>query len=264
MRRKRTALFALCLFLLTAGYSGLWLRAQQRQYALNRHLIAALVKDDTNAAIALVNEGANPNTRYTPSPMPSLNLLLVQLLHHKGLPANDTPTAFTLACGDFCCSQVAGATVLPVTVHEDLPLLNAMLVHGANIHTKVGNKRTILYEAVLMERLHTVELLLAHGADVNAQDETGTTPLMMTTTNGSPDVARLLFSYSAKPNMQDTDGNTVLHYAVLLPGAKSLLPEFLLHGADPNLRDKKGVSPLQLAQMQLRPDLVTLMRHGGK
>jgi hypothetical protein len=68
------------------GGTGLWLRAQQRQYALNRALIAALVKGDTRLALTLVNEGADPNTPYNPTPVPSLLELVKQLFHRSPPP----------------------------------------------------------------------------------------------------------------------------------------------------------------------------------
>ena len=85
--------------LLLLGSSVVWLRAQQRQYARNRQLIAALVSNDTNQALTLVNEGADPNSRYNPPPAPSLKLMLDQLLYRSSVPADNSPTAFLLACG---------------------------------------------------------------------------------------------------------------------------------------------------------------------
>ena len=100
MKRRRSLLllFVLSALLLIAA-GGLWLRQAKRQYALNRQLIDALVHGDFKQALALVNAGADPNTRSTPPPAPTFKLLLHQLLHRSPVPVNNSPTAFIMACG---------------------------------------------------------------------------------------------------------------------------------------------------------------------
>lgn len=46
--------------LLIVGAGGLWLRSYRQQEALNRQLIAALMKEDDRQALDLVNAGAGP------------------------------------------------------------------------------------------------------------------------------------------------------------------------------------------------------------
>src|SRR5579863_9697761 len=99
MRRKRAAQIMLFLLICLFVSTGLWLRAERRQYALNRQLIAALVKGDNQRALALVNAGADPNMRYKPIPAPSLLQLVRQLLHRSPPPINGSPTTLSIACG---------------------------------------------------------------------------------------------------------------------------------------------------------------------
>lgn len=61
----------------------LWMRAEQRQYALNRALIEALNQGNLKRAIDLVEVGANPNTLLQPLPAPSWRDLLNQMLHRS-------------------------------------------------------------------------------------------------------------------------------------------------------------------------------------
>src|SRR5689334_4539956 len=91
MHRRPAALLTLILLAGVVLACGLWLRAERRQYALNRQLIAALVKGDSKQALALVNAGADPNTRVKPSPMPTL-LQSVKLLLYRSQPDNDSLT----------------------------------------------------------------------------------------------------------------------------------------------------------------------------
>src|SRR5579871_3760635 len=98
MRRKRFALITLCLPICLCVSSGLWFRAKEQQYALNRALIGALVKGNDEQALALVKAGADPNTRYMPNLVPTLPEMVKQLLHRSPPPRNDSLTAFSIAC----------------------------------------------------------------------------------------------------------------------------------------------------------------------
>jgi hypothetical protein len=69
---RRVVLVTLFLLALLAAGALLWIRSERHQYVLNRQLIAALMQNDSRTALALVNEGADPNTRYMPTPAPSL------------------------------------------------------------------------------------------------------------------------------------------------------------------------------------------------
>ena len=199
MKPKRVLLFTTTLVLILCGACGVWLHKERQQYAHNRALIDALTHKDANAALALVNAGADPNERYDPPPAPTFQFLLDTLLHHTRPPANDSPTAFMLACGAPWIHQDRGRET-SFFVEENLPLLRAMLAHGANINVNSFDKFTALHNAVLEERLRTVELLIKGGADVNAADPGGQTPLMCAARNAAPDITRLLLEHRANPN----------------------------------------------------------------
>jgi hypothetical protein len=263
MKRRRGLLWMTTVVLVVCAACSVWLRGQQQQYTLNRQLIAALSQSDTKTALALVNAGADPNTRYEPTPAPTLKLLFDQLLHRRSLPVNNNPTAFIIACGTMALPRLHERNIL-LTMDEDLPLLRAMLAHGANVHARVFPDRAAMHTAVLKDRLHTIELLLQHGADVNEQDRYGQTPLIVAVRDSNGEIARLLLSHGAHPNAQDRRGNTALRSAVASPIAASLLPELLASGADPNVGIRYGLTPLQYAQKMKRSDLLALMRHSGK
>ena len=179
MKRRRTLLFAITVVLALCAACGLWLHREREQYVLNRQLIAALERGDTETALALINEGADPNTRYAPFPPPTLELLWKQLIHHEPVPANDTPTALMFTCGmRYFLTYEKG--VPPTALPENLPLLRAMLLHKANIHLGAtdtelvfgSENSTALHIAANSGRLHTVELLLQYGANVTRPMQT--------------------------------------------------------------------------------------------
>ncbi len=226
MRRRCATLLT---FLLLAGLVGttvLWLRAQRRQYALSRALIAALDRFHTNDALALVNEGADCNARYITDPAPSFNQLWNQFFHRSAVHVNDSPTAFMMACG-VRWSNYHGRFI-PVSVEECPGLVQVMLAHGADPKlTAIGGSTTLMW-AVCSNRQRTVHLLLRSETNIDART---------------------------------SDGKTALLYAASLN--KSLVRQLLARGADPNVADKSGETPLMLAQYDKLPNIVALLKQYG-
>ena len=130
MKQRRALLLSLIVALALCAIGGWWLHKEQQQYRLNRQLIEALSHDELSNARGLVEEGADPNTHFTPPPMPSLKLLLNKVLHYGLPPANTSPTAFLLACGARWQEQRNGGSYW-LTPEESIPLLQTMLAHGA-------------------------------------------------------------------------------------------------------------------------------------
>ena len=263
MKRRRGLLLTAMVGLAVCAACGAWLTVQRQQYARNRQLIDALTHGDTRTALALVNAGADPNTQAEPVPPPSFKLLLDQLLRRKNSPVNTSPTAFVCACG-LNWNPATGAEMDWHTLDEDLPLLQAMLAHGANVHATTFDNSAPLHYAVAADRRRTVELLLKHGANPNAQNRWGKTPLMCSGANMTINVAHVLLANGANPNMPDANGDTALYCAVGYDNAKIMIPELLAHGADPNRRNKYGSTPLIMAQTANRPDLVRLLKRSAR
>jgi hypothetical protein len=177
MKPRRALLLSLTVVLALCAACGLWLHREQRQYALNRQLIDALEHGDTKQALALVNAGADPNTRQFSTPAPTLPELLKQLLHHTPPPDNNSPTAFRMAFGAYW-STTPNQSFHLISLDENLPLIQAILAHGANVNARDSSNLTVLHDAVAYDQLHTVELLLQHGADINVQDTTREIPTL--------------------------------------------------------------------------------------
>jgi ankyrin repeat protein len=116
----------------------------------------------------------------------------------------------------------------------------ALLVDlGADPNARNWDDVTPLHQAVRRRNLAVVEVLLARGADVNARDRgRGSTPLR-----------RAVSGTGAS--------GTVGTGALMLPLARALLE----HGADPEARDKRGVTVLASTR---NPELRALLAHYGK
>lgn len=163
----RGKLGVVCALALLAGLvcaCSYWVRAQWRQYALDRQLIAALENDDEEKALALVNAGADPTTRERPG-RTALTDLVDQLLHHA--PSGYGPSAVSIACGAISGSD--DGTFGVYCKGPDCPaLVQAMLAHGAEVNGQTGGW-TLLMGAVCSNRPATARLLIKQGANVNTQ-----------------------------------------------------------------------------------------------
>lgn len=102
--------------------------------------------------------------------------------------------------------------------------------------------------------VHSAEcarILIDCGADINVQDCIGKTPLSMATLNGRYDVMEVLCSQGACVNLASNWGATPLVYAQYgrTKEERITATEILLrHGANPNLHDRNGRTPLHVVQ----------------
>lgn len=95
------------------------------------------------------------------------------------------------------------------------------------------------------------KLLLAvrdNDADINSQDEFGQTALVRAALAGNAVLIRSLLEQGANPNLQDYHGKSPLYYAAIYGKADADVVEaFLQKGADVNLPDEFGHSPFMIA-----------------
>lgn len=269
MKTRRLLLSSLPIAaLLVSG--GWWAWKTQQQYRLDRQLIAALQHHDTAQARSLVKAGADPNTRFAPLPPPTLRSLLDRLLRRSPPPANTTRTALVMACGDTreppkTIESENDMVIQVKDVPEDVPLVESMLAHGADVQAHDAQHWTALHAAVEQDHLRTVELLLRSGADPNVQDSEGEAPLHKAVSSFTPDMAHLLLTHRANPNIQDEYQRTPLEESVLEGDHPGVVRELLEHGADPDIKDNMGDSARYFARLYGYADLLRLMhRYGGK
>lgn len=75
---------------------------------------------------------------------------------------------------------------------------------------------------------------------------------------GQFEAARWLLDRGADPNVTDSEGWTAVHQAASR-GNEAMLRDVLVHGGDPRRRDKKGITPWDLAHNRGRAKLVALL-----
>lgn len=146
-----------------------------------------------------------------------------------------------------------------------LETVRVLLTLGANVKMRGGNGETVAYG--LLERLATdnqnatfalIAELAHHGLDPHALYHMGESPLhLIVTTNywdeeeTSLEAVRLFLKLGANVNWHNLDGRTALHCLLrgLTPHSQkatiALVNTLLVHGADPEMQDHEGMSPVQ-------------------
>lgn len=134
--------------------------------------------------------------------------------------------------------------------------------------------------AALVLRLSTAGLLVGHGAAPNSKDKSGHTALLAlcqyvpdrTSTattrkyisETTCQLARFLLEQGAAPNSRSNDNWTPLRQVVLNSADLSLAWLLLAYGADMQIRDDDGVSPVEYAEQHCCQEMVELLRAGAR
>jgi ankyrin repeat protein len=164
---------------------------------------------------------------------------------------------------------VISASALAGPLHDaaskgDLAAIEALLAEGAEINARGEGGETPLIRAILEGHVDVAELLIARGADVMARNERGLTPLHAATYSGSAEAAWLLLDHGAAlEDRANVSGATPL--IVAAEENHTAVAELLIaRGADLNIPDRDGFTPLTQAWAKKRTEMVHLLkRHGA-
>ncbi|KAJ5377374.1 uncharacterized protein N7496_004783 [Penicillium cataractarum] len=204
-------------YIITAKHRSYWgIQVLRRQGAdidvLTQSKMSALVEiiatGDLEAAKTLLDNGANPNgSEHAPNRRPLL------LAAHAGL------TEMVDLLLDY-------GAALEILDHVGLPALHwaskenhletarLLLSRGAEVDRFGSDEKSALHLAVISDQLPIAELLLENGADVNMPEGTsGQTPLILAARSSFVETAHLLLSNGANPQLRDREGLTALDWA---------------------------------------------------
>lgn len=241
---KRTIWLLLALFLIPVLLFGIWFNRQVRQQRLDHALIEAIKKNDTQTAIALLDQGADANA--TDKPYTSVRLGNALAGFWNGLRGNRLtqentvyPSAL-LVRYDWHQQQniVARKT-------ENIEIVQALLDRGANPFTFNDSGMTLLHEACQQHHWQTVKLLLHRHVPCDLKSKFGDPPLMY----ASDECAELLIEYGADVNTRFQDGTTPLMQQNDNPTLQLLLD----HHANINAQDNEGMTPLMHSMRNFVP-----------
>ncbi|XP_067034985.1 uncharacterized protein [Acropora muricata] len=155
--------------------------------------------------------------------------------------------------------------------------LQVLVDLGVDLTTTLSSRgETLLHQAVESgASSETIQFLIRSGVSVNQQNCLGMTPLhMMRFTDCNLDwneeekyrhseVIRCFIKEGYHVDSQDIFGCTVVHYVVSEMRQSSILRYLISHGANLNMKDRNGVTPLHLACFWRNITNVTEMIEGG-
>jgi hypothetical protein len=183
---------------------------------------------------------------------------------------------------------------------NDVERLQALLAQGAKVDARDRAQRTPLLTATRANAIEAARLLIEAGADVNAKDNIRDTPFLYAGAEGRLEILRMTLRAGA--NLKDTNryggtalipaahhghpetvrellgtaididhvnrlGWTALLEAIILsdggPTHQDIVKQLIEAGADVNLADGEGVSPLAHARARGHAEMARMLEAAG-
>ncbi len=171
-------------------------------------------------------------------------------------------------------------------------VIEILLDNGALIDHQAGMLIwTSLHRATVGNHKDSVEILLDKGAQVNLQDRDGCSPLYITADSGNSEIAKILLMHKAQIDLVHKSGYsplwiaveknhgeivqlllnngaqanlkvrgcTLLHRALLL-GNLPIMKQLLKEGADLNIHDNSGKTPLECAALHNNKEAIAAIK----
>ncbi len=240
------------------------------------HMFCAMINNSKELIDLLIQHGGDPN---------SADNNLYTLLHYTAIrdeqKARNALEELLEAGGNVNTKDAQGRTVLHIAIYHYPPdVIRQILGKGADVHAEDKDDITPLHCAMLVEEKNyeNIELLLKNKANPNAVDKDGRTPIScLVYWNSSyhkernydfvKTVVKLLLKNKANINHQDACGETLLHYLCRHKGEskekRDLITFLIDNGADPNMQNNDGKTPLHRSAFAQNHKTVKLLLDNG-
>ena len=221
------------------------------QPSLEHILCRAIMSKDYTLVRACISHGARLNDWVYGAVSQAMSLELLQILVPAGLDVNHKE------------DRIGGYIAATASCNQ-MDLARYLLQHGADPNCNpLADLNPALNMAVKGNFMEMAELLIKYGAKVN-----GLGALAMAAEYGQFEMMELLFQYGADVNDDAKDraeecidyieGVTALHQAAKAGRIDAV--DFLLnHGANPDLKDEDGQTPLMVAQANGHREVVEFL-----
>lgn len=239
----------------------------------DRLLLHTLERQPGPGIPALLVAGANPNgCADEPDGLPALDglsLLTVAMRRLGKLPGDGLPYIHMLLAAGADANH--GGDNAPHPVHQAVTVRNPKVMRwllnaGANIETKDDKGNTALSRAAFRGDLPMVKMLLDAGANKDSRNQEGKTPLRLAIasifSNKAREIAMTLIRGGADVNLADNDGISPLHVAVVC-NMREIIEALCNANAELNPRNEEGETPLEWAIQFDHHEAEALLRARG-
>ncbi len=220
---------------------------------LGRSLFKAVTKDNTEIVRLLLDAGAEVDILITPDLPPNTWLAIAN--------GNSEILSLLLSAGANPNAHWYGYTLLGFAASRPNPrALKVLLEFGAEVDAIGEEHIGALWVASDTANVDNLHVLLEAGANVNATDQRGVTALMRAIFHEDIQTVRILIDAGVKTTLSGMAPPLAIAIQV---GNPVIVQDLLNAGADPNEVAINGATPLMLANLQGRNDLVTLLLDAG-
>lgn len=208
-------------------------------------------------------------------------LLAVGLLMMGGVMANEQSLLDAVRGGELAHVQqliTGGAdlkaqapdgssALLLATQRNNVEIARALITAGADVNQKNLMHDSAYLLAGASGYNDILKLTLAHGADLKSTNRYGGTALIPACERGHVETVRLLIAVGVDVNHVNRLGWTCLMEAIVLsdggPAHQQIVAQLIQAGADLNLPDNQGHSPLYQAEQRGQSATAKLLRAAG-
>lgn len=189
---------------------------------------------------------------------------------HRAAAANDAARITTLLKrgSPIDARDPAGRTPLLVATHADaVEAARALIAAGADVNAKDNIEDSPYLYAAAEGRLAILRMTLTAGANLRSVNRYGGTGLIPAAHHGHPDIVRELLKTSIDVDHVNRLGWTALLETVILsdggPIHTEILKLLIEAGANVDLADREGVTPLAHAEKRGFREMVSLLKEAG-